>query len=229
MAGLGRKTFVAGDVLTAAQVQGFLQDQTIMVFANGTARDGAIASPSEGMFAYLSDTNTLTFFNGASFENFVPSLTGATITNGTVNTSTFNGGTAFNFILDAPEENFISTAVASGGTVNVDAGVSGITLSTGTATSNFIINLRANGSATLDSILNVGDAITHTYMSTNGTGTFAGTAVRIDGTAVTTLFQGGSAPTSGNASSVDAYTITVFKTSATPTYVVFGSQTQFKA
>ena len=66
-------------------------------------------------------------------------------------------------------------------------------------------------------------------MATNGTGVFGGTAVQIDGTAVTTLWQGGSAPTEGNASSVDAYTITVFKTAATPTYVVFGSQTQFKA
>jgi hypothetical protein len=229
VAGLGRKVFVAGDVLTAAQVQGFLQDQVIAVFANAAARATAIPSPSEGMFAYLSDTNTLTFYNGADFQNFVPNLDNSVINNGTVNTSTFNGGTAFNFILDAPEENFVSTAVASGGTVTVDAGVSGITYSTGTATSNFIINLRANSTATLSSIVNVGDAITHTYMSTNGTGVFGGTAVRIDGTAVTTLWQGGSAPTGGNASSVDAYTITVFKTSATPTYVVFGSQTQFKA
>ena len=181
------------------------------------------------MFAYLTDSNSLTFYDGASWLTYPASLTNTVITNGTVNTSTFNGGTAFNFILDAPEENFVSTAVASGGTVTVDAGVSGITYSTGTATSNFIINLRANSTATLDSIVNVGDAITHTYMSTNGTGIFAGTAVRIDGTGVTTFWQGGSAPTAGNASSVDAYAITVFKTSATPTYVVFGSQTQFKA
>jgi hypothetical protein len=224
VAGLGRKVFVAGDVLTASQVQGFLQDQTIMVFANGTARDAAIPSPTEGMFAYLSDTNTLTFFDGASFENFVPSLDNAVI-----NTATFNGGTAFNLILDAPEENFVTTATASGGTVTVDAKLQGITYSTGTATSNFIIDVRGDGTATLSSILNVNDAITHTYMSTNGTTAYAGTAVRIDGTAVTTLWQGGSAPTTGNASSVDAYTITVFKTTATPTYVVFGSQTQFKA
>jgi hypothetical protein len=229
VAGLGRKVFVAGDVLTAAQVQGFLQDQTIMVFANGTARDAAIPSPSEGMFAYLSDTNTLTFYNGASFQNFVPSLDNSVINNGTVNTSTFNGGTAFNFILDAPEENFVTTATAAGGTVTVDAGLSGITYSTGTATSNFIINLRADSTATLSSILNVNDAITHTFMATQGVTAYAGTAVRIDGTAVTTLWQGGSAPSTGNASSTDAYTITVFKTSATPTYVVFGSQTQFKA
>jgi hypothetical protein len=213
VAGLGRKTFVAGDVLTASQVQGFLQDQAIMVFAGTSARGTGIASPSEGMFAYLTDSNTLTFYDGADWSPY----------------GIVSGGTAVNLILDAPEETFVTTATASSGTVTVDAKSQGITYSTGTATSNFIINLRGDASSTLSSILNVNDAITHTYMSTNGTGVFGGTAVRIDGTAVTTLWQGGSAPTGGNASSVDAYTITVFKTSATPTYVVFGSQTQFKA
>jgi hypothetical protein len=139
-------------------------------------------------------------------------------------TSTLN-----NLVLVSPEESFVSTATAAGGTVTVDVATSGITYSTGTSTSNFIINLQANSTATLSSILNVGNSITHTYMATNGTGAFGGTAVRIDGTAVTTLWQGGSAPTGGNASSVDAYTITVFKTATTPTYVVFGSQTQFKS
>jgi len=229
MAGLGRKTFVAGDVLTAAQVQGYLQDQAIMVFSGTATRTSGIASPSEGMFVYLTDSNTLTFYDGADWQTYPASLTNTLITNGTVNTSTFNGGTAFNFILDAPEENFTTTATASSGTVTVDAGTQGITYSTGTATGNFIINLRANSTATLSSILNVNDAITHTYMSTNGTTAYAGTAVRIDGTAVTPLWQGGSAPSSGNASSVDAYTITVFKTATTPTYVVWASQTQFKA
>ena len=229
MAGLGRKTFVAGDVLTAAQVQGFLQDQAIMVFSGTSARGTGISSPSEGMFAYLTDSNALTFYDGAIWQTYPASLTNTLITNGTVNTSTFNGGTAFNFILDAPEENFASSATAAGGTVTVDAGVSGITYYTSNATSNFIINLRANSTATLSSVVNVGDAITHTFMATQGGTAYAGTAVRIDGTAVTTLWQGGSAPTTGNINSTDAYTITVFKTAATPTYVVFGSQTQFKS
>lgn len=213
MAGLGRKTFVAGDVLTAAQVQGFLQDQAIMVYSSTSARGTGIASPSEGMFVYLTDSNSLTFYDGADWSTY----------------GIVSGGTAVNLVLDAPEEIFATTATASSGTVTVDAKSQGITYSTGTATGNFIINLRGDGSSTLNSILNVNDAITHTYMSTNGTTAYAGTAVRIDGTAVTTLWQGGSAPSSGNASSVDAYTITVFKTAATPTYVVFGSQTQFKA
>ena len=70
MAGLGRKVFVAGDVLTAAQVQGFLQDQTIMVFTNETARTTAIPSPSQGMFAYLTADSTLYTYDGADWVAF---------------------------------------------------------------------------------------------------------------------------------------------------------------
>ena len=70
MAGLGRKVFVAGDVLTAADVNGYLMDQTVMVFADSSARDTAIASPSEGMFVYLADTNTLQYYDGAAWTPF---------------------------------------------------------------------------------------------------------------------------------------------------------------
>lgn len=70
MAGLGRKVFVAGDVLTAADVNGYLMDQTVMVFADSTARDTAISSPSEGMFVYLSDTNALQYYDGAAWTPF---------------------------------------------------------------------------------------------------------------------------------------------------------------
>lgn len=70
MAGLGFKTFAAGEVLTAANVNGYLMQQTIMVFADATARDAAITSPSEGMFVYLTGTNALQFYNGSSFEAF---------------------------------------------------------------------------------------------------------------------------------------------------------------
>ena len=66
MAGLGRKTFTAGEVLTAVNVQGYLMDQTVMVFANASARNTAIPSPSDGMFAYLQDTNGLVFYNGSA-------------------------------------------------------------------------------------------------------------------------------------------------------------------
>lgn len=224
MAGLGRKVFNAGDVLTASQVQGFLQDQVIFVFASSAVRGTTITSPSEGMFAYLSDTNLLTFYDGANWQNFPSSLTDTTITTGT-----YLGGTAFNMILDAPEENFVASAIAAGGTVNLDAATSGVNYYTTSATANWVVNLRANSTATLNSIVNVNDAITHTFLATQGSPAYLPSAYRIDGTAVTPLWQGGGTPTAGNVNSVDAYTLTVLKTAATPTYTVLASQTQFKA
>ena len=70
MAGLGRKIFNTGEVLTAANVQGYLMDQTVMVFADESARNTAIPSPTEGMFAYLSDTDLLTYYDGAAWVPF---------------------------------------------------------------------------------------------------------------------------------------------------------------
>ncbi len=70
MAGLGFKTFAAGEVLTAANVNGYLMQQTIMVFADATARDAAITSPSEGMFVYLTGTNALQFYDSSAWTAF---------------------------------------------------------------------------------------------------------------------------------------------------------------
>ena len=75
MAGLGRRTFNAGNVLTAAQVQGFLQDQAIMVFAGTAARGSVITSPSEGMFTYLKDTDALEYYGGTAL-GWVPFTSG---------------------------------------------------------------------------------------------------------------------------------------------------------
>lgn len=77
MAGLGRKTFVAGDILTAAQVQGYLQDQAIMVFASSAARGSAIASPSQGMFSYLTSDSTLYTYDGSDWVAFTSGGGGA--------------------------------------------------------------------------------------------------------------------------------------------------------
>ena len=53
--------------------------------------------------------------------------------------------------------------------------------------------------------------------------------ITIDGTAtgVTTYWQGGTAPSKGYASGIDAYTYTIIKTASTPTYTILASQTQF--
>jgi hypothetical protein len=70
MSGAGYKTFTAGEVLTAANLQGYLMDQAVMVFASSGARGSAIASPTEGMFSYLSDGDALEFYSGAAWVPF---------------------------------------------------------------------------------------------------------------------------------------------------------------
>jgi hypothetical protein len=67
-AGLGFKDFQTGEVLTAADVDGYLM-QGIWVFANATARDAAVTSPQEGNFAYLKDTNVTTYYTGSAWTN----------------------------------------------------------------------------------------------------------------------------------------------------------------
>jgi hypothetical protein len=70
MAGAGFKTFSNGEVLTASDVNTYMMEQQIMVFANENERDTTILSPSEGMFAYSRETNILSFYNGVSWRRF---------------------------------------------------------------------------------------------------------------------------------------------------------------
>lgn len=67
-AGLGFKTFTTGEVLTAADTNGYLM-QGVLVFADAAARDAAITSPQEGQFAYLKDTNVTTYYTGSIWAN----------------------------------------------------------------------------------------------------------------------------------------------------------------
>jgi len=65
-AGLGFKTFVTGEVLTAGDTNGYLM-QGINVFATTAARDAAITSPQEGQFAFTKDTNSTFFYDGSNW------------------------------------------------------------------------------------------------------------------------------------------------------------------
>lgn len=66
-AGLGYIEFNTGDVLTAAQANGYLASQVVMVFASAAARTSAIASPQEGMISYLKDTNSTEYYSGSAW------------------------------------------------------------------------------------------------------------------------------------------------------------------
>lgn len=64
------ETITTGQLITATKLQEF-QNGVVNVFASSTARDAAITSPTEGMFAYLSDTNALTYYTGSSWAEYV--------------------------------------------------------------------------------------------------------------------------------------------------------------
>ena len=89
------------------------------------------------------------------------------------------------------------------------------------------VNFRGSSGTSLDSAMSTGEAITVVFLVTQGSTAYYNNAVTIDGSSVTPKYQGGTAWTSGNASSVDAYSYTIVKTGSA-TFTVFAAQTQFK-
>lgn len=68
--GSGFKDWAAGDILTAADVDGYLMRQTVMTFADASARDSALSGVlDEGMMAYLEDTNATTYYDGSAWKD----------------------------------------------------------------------------------------------------------------------------------------------------------------
>ena len=94
---------------------------------------------------------------------------------------------------------------------------------------NFTVNLRGNASTALNAALNTGESATVALITKQGNTTYYNTSVLVDGTStnVTVVYQGGTAPTAGNASSNDVYTYTALKTAAS-TYTILAALTQFK-
>lgn len=96
MAGLGRKVWSAGDVLAAAEVNGYLMDQAVMVFDDAAARTAAIAAPSEGMIAYLKDSDGMFYYDGAAWE--VVGIDPITFTSSTATAFTVQSSDAGSFL-----------------------------------------------------------------------------------------------------------------------------------
>jgi trimeric autotransporter adhesin len=92
MAGAGYKLFATGDVLTAAQVNTYLMQQTVMVFASSAARTSALSGViAEGMLSYLTDTNALQYYDGAAWQDV---SNPGDITGVTAGTGLSGGGTS---------------------------------------------------------------------------------------------------------------------------------------
>jgi len=201
----------------------------------GTA--GALTLAVDTTFV-ATTSNTMTMSNKTLTAPTInnPSVTSGTFVAGTftsapaINRPTITGTTQIAQIL----ESAAVTSFSVTGTVThnvLDQGA--VVYYTNSASANYVLNVTGSSTTSLVNLMSTGQSLTIASLVTNGATAFYQTAMQIDGTAVTsvTKWQTGTAPSSGNASSVDIYSITAIKVANTSTvasaFTVFASQTKF--
>lgn len=133
---------------------------------------------------------------------------------------------------DLKTSNIVETATVSAtaatGTINYDITTQSVLYYTSNASGNWTVNFRGSSGTSLNTLMATGESISVSFLVQQGSTAYYNSAVQIDGTTsgVTTEWQGGTAPTSGNASSIDSYTYVIIKT-ASATYLVLAAQTKF--
>ena len=179
---------------------------------------GALGTPSSG---------TVTNLTGTASININGTVGATTASTGVFTTVTING-TSSATALTLPNIAEVDTisATAATGTINFDITTQSVLYYTSNASGNWTLNFRGSSGTSLNTQMSTGQSISATFLVTQGTTAYYNSAVTIDGTSVTPKWQGGSAPTSGNASSTDCYTYVIQKTGSA-TYVVLASQTKF--
>jgi hypothetical protein len=188
---------------------------------SGVANNVAMTVTGSGNFAY---TRTLTGVTNVTFPTTgtlatlagTETLTGKTLTSPTIT----------NPLITEIRETATISATAATGTVDYDALTQVVLYYTTDASGNFTVNFRGNSGTSLDSVMSTGQSLSATFLVTNGATAYYNSAVQVDGSSVTPKWQGGSAPTSGNASSIDSYTYVIIKTGSA-TFTVLASVTKF--
>jgi len=176
-------------------------------------------APSPGA-NFTVNAKTYTFTDGKWRLNVsTGGITGATGPTGPATTT--------NVVLTSPLEVITASATAATGTVNFDVKTQALLYYTVSASANWTLNIRGDSSTTLNSVMGTGQSMTIVFMATTGATPYRQTGFTIDGNAVTPKWQFGIAPSSGNASSIDLYTITLIKTGSAA-FTVIESLTQFK-
>jgi hypothetical protein len=187
----------------------------------GVANNAAMTVTGSGNFAY---TRTLT---GVTNVTFPTTGTLATL----AGTETLTGKTLTSPIITNPliteiRETTTISATAATGTIAYDALTQVVLYYTTNASGNFTVNFRGNSGTSLDSVMSTGQSLSATFLVTNGATAYYNSAVQVDGSSVTPKWQGGTAPTSGNASSIDSYTFVIIKTGSAA-FTVLASVTKF--
>jgi len=119
------------------------------------------------------------------------------------------------------------SATAATGTINYDICTQSVLYYTSNASANWTVNFRGSSTTSLNTLMSTNDVITVAFLVTQGSTAYYNNAVTVDGSSVTPKYQGGTAWSAGNASSIDVYTYTIIKTGSAA-FTVLTSQTQFK-
>lgn len=202
--------------------------ETTLTVTDPTADRTITFKDASGTVAFTSDI-TIT---GSSKLDAFAATTSAELA-GVISDETGSGALVFGTspvlttpILKSPEERLTVSATAAASTVNFDALTQGVLYYTSNASGNWTLNVRGDGSNTLNSVLTTGDSITIVFLATQGATAYYSNAFTIDGTSVTPKYISGTAFSAGNASSIDSYVYTIIKTGSA-TFTVLASQTKF--
>ena len=163
-------------------------------------------------------TDTVTSFAGLVIETVVTTNADNTITGDISFTGTSK--------VQQTKEKITISATASTGTINYDALTQSVLYYTTDASGNWTLNVRADASTTLNSIMSIGESLTVVFLSTQGATAYYNSAFQVDGSSITPKWQGGSAPSAGNVSGIDTYIYTIIKT-ADATFTALGSIVDF--
>jgi hypothetical protein len=225
---LGTPTSVTLTNATGLPVSGITASTTTALGVGsvelGHATDTTLARVSAGVVS-IEGVNVVT-------TSSTDTLTNKTLTSPTVNTAVNNGlngsnvatGTLVDNIVRGLNEDVNVVASAATGTINFNVGTASVWYYTTNATANHTLNFRYSATVSLNTFMNVGDALTVVWLNTNGTTAYYPNAFQIDGSSVTPKVP--AAITSGNASAIDAYSFTIIKT-ASATFTVLETQTKF--
>jgi hypothetical protein len=208
--------------ISGANVQLIYDGTTWEVYAQIGGNGGSVVT--------LADTQTLTNKTIAFGSNTLTDVASLNTAQTFTATKTFSGSSSvLGMVLNDAAEVATISATAATGTINYDITTQSVLYYTSNASANWTVNLRGDGSNSLNTMLAVGESLTVAFLVTQGATPYYNTTVQVDGATagVTTRWQGGSAPTAGNASGVDVYTYTIIKT-ASATFTVLAAQTQFK-
>jgi hypothetical protein len=156
-------------------------------------------------------------------KNYVDTYVGAL---GTMSTQNANNVAITGGSISSILEGATVTATAPSATTNYDFKTQAVRYYTANNSTNFTVNIRGNSTTSLDLVMAIGQTATMVLMVTNGSTAYYANVIQIDGTTVTPKTINGIAITSGNANSVDIYTLTIVKT-ASATFTTFASQSRY--